>query len=369
MDVFKFNNPTNATLMQQGVFLNGLKSILWIERYRDAGEFKLVASADSDIRKQLPIGSFISHTKTSEVMVVENHVISDDKDKESEITITGRSFETILDNRIIGANQTFPVSGTLTDYSLVASYIADQVVYLINRHVTTTYLINDDDAILYVTPSTTSIPGANISRLIKRGSLYARILELLEIENLGIKVSRPGPWSPNLGSINLYIVIHKGVDRSKTVSFSYDSGEIENADYLWSNKNLKNACLVTGKWVETVVLPTATTYNRRMMHISATDIDEAQTVAPTGAALTMIVAAMQQRGLEALAAQNDITLTKAEVSKESIKYVYRTDYNVGDLVTVTGDYNENTTMRVSEFVEIEDETGESEYPTLTLEEI
>ena len=151
--------------------------------------------------------------------------------------------------------------------------------------------------------------------------------------------------------------------------FSYDTGEIVSADYLWSNKKLKNAAMISGKWVQTVVNPTDAGYARRMMYVDATDIDQAFTVAPstsTSPTLAAIVAAMQQRGREALAAQNNIALTKAEVTKQSTLAKYRVDFDVGDYIMVSGDYNEAAPMRVSEYVEIEDSTGESGYPTLTL---
>jgi hypothetical protein len=59
-------------------------------------------------------------------------------------------------------------------------------------------------------------------------------------------------------------------------------------------------------------------------------------------------------------------LTKAEVSREVNQSQYRVDFSVGDLVTIQGDYNEVSTMRISEYVEIEDQNGYIGYPTLTM---
>ncbi len=41
MDLFRFLNPTAPTRLEQGEIINGLTSIMWIERYREAGEFTL----------------------------------------------------------------------------------------------------------------------------------------------------------------------------------------------------------------------------------------------------------------------------------------------------------------------------------------
>jgi hypothetical protein len=59
-----------------------------------------------------------------------------------------------------------------------------------------------------------------------------------------------------------------------------------------------------------------------------------------------------------------VAIIKAEPTKESTLHKYREHYEVGDVVTVSGAYSEVTTMRISEYVEIEDENGESGYPTL-----
>jgi hypothetical protein len=370
MDIFKFKNPVSPTRMEQGEILNGFSSKLWVERYRNSGEFTLVAPSDSGMREKLPIGTFVSHMDTVEVMIVENHEINDNKGSESEIVITGRGFETFLENRIVGSNKNFPISATLTDFTINAAFTWDQAVILIGNHILATSLLDDNYEIPYVSVlDSVTGSGDSVARTVARGPLYDALIQLLSIDNLGIKVIRPGPWSPlSAGSPNLALLVHKGVDRTAQVIFTVDSGEIESADYLWSNKNLKNAALVTGKWVETVVNPAAVGYNRRMMFVNATDIDEAETAPPSGAVLTTIVNAMQQRGLEALAAQTNVTLTKAEVSKEATKAIFRKDFDVGDLITVSGDYNQVSKMRVSEYVETEDFTGQRGSPTLTMDE-
>lgn len=369
MDIFKFSNPTSPTKMERAEIINGLTSKMWIERYLREGEFTLTAPASSGIREKLPTGSFISHVNSTEIMIVENHEINDSQGNESIVTVTGRGFETYFENRVVGANKSFPVWGTLTDYNLPSGLIWDQAVLMISDHILAANLLDDNDALPYISVlSAVSASGSSVPRTVGRGNLYDKLMALLGIENVGIKVIRPGPWSPLApGSPNVAVVMHLGVDRTDQVIFSYDTGEIQSADYLWSNKKFKNAALVTGKWVETSVLPVAVEYGRRWMFVSATDIDEGYTTVPSGASLTAVIAAMQQRGTEALASQNEIALTKAQVSKEAAKSIYRTDFDVGDIITVSGDYNEVSAMRVSEYVEIEDQTGESGYPTLTMD--
>lgn len=370
MDIFRFNNPTAPTKLESGEIVNGLKSKLWVEKYRDAGFFEVVANAKSGVKELLSIGSLISHVDSREVMIVENHEISDDKGKEPEIKISGRGFETFFEQRIVGSNKTYPSSSGIADYELAADDTWNQVVDLISEHILASRLIDDNNAIPYV-QVLTDIPGVGVDekRLQKRTNLYTAVLELLKLDNLGIKVVRPGSWSPlAAGSPDMAVLIHKGVDRSAEIIFSYDTGEIESADYLWSNKLLKNAALVSGKWIETMVVGVDAQFDRRVMHVNASDVDETYSAAPVEPDLTNVINAMQQRGLEALAAQTEVALTKAEVSKEATKSTYRTDFDVGDLVTVSGDYNETSKMRITEYVEVEDENGVSGYPTLAIDD-
>lgn len=369
MDIFRFRNPVADTKFEQGEIVNGLKSKMWIERYDKAGEFKLVANVSSGVKDHLPIGSFISHVNTSEVMIIENHEISEDRGKETEIIISGRGFETFFENRIVGSNKYFPTSTGNSNYFQTADFTWNQTVNAITQHADAAILLDDDNAITYMHVMTDLVfTGVedSVYREFQRKDLYSTILELLAIDNLGIKVIRPGPWSP-LGAADdrFVIFIHKGVDRTSNVIFSYNTGEIESADYLWSNKKVKNTAVVYGKWVEILVTTGGIEYERRVMLVNASDIDDSYTVEPTGTPLADIQSAMQQRGIAALSAQNYISLTKAEVSKDVVKSGYRTDFNVGDLITVNGDYNTTTTRRISEYVEIEDENGSSGYPTLT----
>lgn len=382
MDIFRFTNPTNPLKMESGRLINGLKSKMWIERYDLAGEFKLVADASLGLRKLLPIGSFISHVDTPEIMVVENHEITEVKDQNSEIVITGRGFESIFEQRVIGADGS-PVTYLKQfefSHPVDPDYLHNQIVRIIREQTMPWFLYDDNNTLSYL-GILTQIPdgGEMVARDIKQQELYAMVKELLMSGNLGIKVVRPGPSSPFLlppgspgtppDSSYTAVMIHKGVDRSNSIIFSTDTGEIESADYLWSNKSLKNAILLVGKWLNTAIVPTEVEYARRWTILDVSDIDQGYTHDDIATNITLynqIEADMQQRGRDALARQNDVALTKAEVSQNTRKAAYRKDFDLGDIITVNGDYNESSKMRVTEYVEIEDENGMSGHPTLTV---
>jgi hypothetical protein len=162
------------------------------------------------------------------------------------------------------------------------------------------------------------------------------------------------------------LIIHPGEDKSNSVAFSYTNGDLASANYLWSNKTRKNAALITGKWVENRVQGAATGYDRRMMLLDGSAFDTIYTAMPSaGAIQDGIRAAMAVRANEILATQKDVNIANVEISKTSSSYKYREDYNVGDIIAVEGNYDASTKMRVIEYVEIEDETGQVGYPTLS----
>lgn len=370
MDVFRFLNPTNVDKMEQGQIINGLKTKMWVERYGPAGEFKFTADPQSNVRNLLPIGSFISHVDSTDIMIVENHEIADGVNGESDLTISGRSLLSWTENRIVGENLTAPTAWQYV-YTLTSMGSLAQVVQILRDHVdaNNTFDYNDglvNQFILSV------INGATVpAKVFKSGTVYDALQDMLNAADAGIKFIRPGPWSPLWAFGGIYqtyfaIYIHVGTDKSAQIMFSQDTGEIVNAQYLWSNKSLKTSAFIHGKWVRTRVDGAQTHYDRRIMEIDASDIDQQYTAAPTGTILTDVLAKMQQRGTDALAAQKSLSLTKAEIAPNITKAKYRKDFDIGDIITLKGNFNTTSKARVTEYVEIEDENGQQGYPTLSL---
>jgi hypothetical protein len=364
MNLFKFLPVTGSEIsLESGELINGWKSLTWTERYRDACEFTLVADLDSGLNTKLPIGAIISHTDSKEVMIVESHEIVKDTNANSEITITGRSFETFLENRIVGSNQDWPTpSGAPVDYVLASNYSAIQAKALIDAHILTSALpLNLKDALSSVSV-VNSVTGTydTEQRDMKRADLYSSLIEVLSFDNLGIRNIRP-----TASNSSLIMEIHKGLNKTASVAFSYSDGDIESANYLWSVKALKNCALVSGKWHEVFVDSALEGYQRRVMHVDASYLDDKLAEAPIDAELTSLAAKLTTQGRQALARQNAVAISNVKIAPNSQNYNYRTDYNVGDIVGVDGEYNTSTTMRVIEYVEIEDENGESGYPTLS----
>lgn len=381
MDIIKFNNnPSTPTRMENGEILHGFSNVTWIERYRDAGEFTFEAPISSGLKDLLPIGTFITHKDSLEIMIVEDQEINETADGGS-IKITGRGLETWLYNRVVGANfgslanhqSPVPVvwvSKIPDYYTLNKDYAWAQAMQLFNEHVSINNLVDDNDTFPYLDMFSIAFGGRQATRKVDRGlTLYEAIVNLLAIQNFGIRVIRPSVGSGMPNQDDTTLLVHKGNDLSASVVFSYD-GDIETADYLWSNRAFKNYAYVRSTWFETYTDNkfSAAENLRRYIYVDAKDLDDQYNAAPGGSTQTNILIDMMNRAQDELEICKNTNLMKVDVRKQQISYQYRKDYNVGDLVNVRGNYGQHAIMRVTEHAEIEDANGEQSYPTLTVEE-
>jgi hypothetical protein len=365
MDFIAFKTHIlGPTSLESAVPIDGFDSVMWIERYREPGEFKFTAPLASDLRSKLPLGTLVSHTNTMELMFVESHTINEESDTGPQLEISGRSFDAFLENRVVSLIRDWTSNPDgVPNIELAFDYSWEHAKTLINN-----MLADDEDLpdMLAITDMSGAGPWTDpVARVISRGYLSERVRELLGIDDLGLRMVRKNPYYTTPGDPNnTLFIIHNGKDRRDSVIFSPKKGDIESSEQLWTNKTLKNVALVSGRWLETrVVLGSPTGYDRRAMFVDASDIDQGYETAPTGIDKDAILAAMVARGQMLLAAQRQFMLTRADTSAK-IKYQYRRDYGIGDIVTVQSNYGDVMYMRIIEFTEIQDENGQSSHPTL-----
>lgn len=360
MDLIKLSSVTsNPTELSFGEAINNYTSALWVERYGSPGEFKIEAPLSSGLKDFLPINAFITHLQSTVIMFVENHEIKQPKDADPTISITGRCFTSYLENRTVGDGWAF-ATNVVAELGIAADETWDQIVTLMDQAIVTT--VDPDDALIGVDVGTTcSGTSTSEARVYRQGNVYDQVSEILKVDDLGLKSIRPTPTDPLT-----YFIVYRGNNVSTKVRFSWMRGDLDNVEYFFSNKKLKNQARVMGRWVQVVVNPSgADNYDRRTMIVDASDIDDQLTAMPSGTPLTNIIFKMQVRGRQALKAQNNVSITQADVS-DNTNLRYRLDYNLGDLVTVDGDFGSSAVMRVVEFAETDDDTGTRGHPTLAI---
>lgn len=366
MQPFKFiDSGPGPTYLESAEPFSGYDSFKWVERYRDPGEFEIKAKLSSGLRTFLTRGSLISHMETLDVGVIENHELVEAAGEEPQIRITGRTLDGYaMENRIVGAIFSSNPTPPPAEYLLAADTLADQVHKLINDHLGSTALANDQ--LTGVLPSVFSSvnEGPIEARVVKRQSLHKAVVELLAINDYGIRVIRRNGFS-EFPTATTLLYIHKGVDRSDEVTFSSQTGDISDAEYLWSIKSLKNVAYVKGRYVEVMVYGSGppTGFDRRTMMVDASDLDDYFDTTPTGTDLTNIRNKMTIRGQQALENQQEVSITRADISPNS-NLRYRKDYNIGDIVSIDGNFGDIEKRRIIEFAQIDEKGASSGHPTL-----
>jgi hypothetical protein len=366
MELFKFSHGADPMDIIEGEMINGATSKMWVERYSESGEFEIISPISAGLRDFLPEGTMISHTDTLELMIVENHEITEEEDADATVKTTGRSFVSYLEQRIIGADESrlSPIRGELASAEVVETTPV-QIVNLIYYTIHPIQTGSEGDDLGPVHAVYEADVGTEHQRTFKPQVLWERVKELLAVDDLGIRTFRRNDFGDHGSPTETQIQVYSGVDRSASLVFSWREGDLDKAQYLFTNKKLKNAALVVTRYLYTVVAGTEEGYDRRFMLVDASDLDNNMTTVPAGAELTALLGQMTTRGEEALRGQTTIVLTQSNLS-DIRKYRYRVDFNVGDTVRLVGNFGEIANMRITEYTEIEDENGESSHPTLSL---
>src|SRR4051812_17036171 len=89
-------NDTN----QSGKLIENWDSLIWTERFNTVGDFNLQTGRVEEFMSLLPEGTRLTLRDSNIAMVVETHQIERKKNTPQKLTITGRSYESILDRRV-----------------------------------------------------------------------------------------------------------------------------------------------------------------------------------------------------------------------------------------------------------------------------
>lgn len=386
MLLFKYTEDSNfedTIPMQSALAIQGWTSIMWVERFLRPGEFELIAPLASGLREMLPGGSYITHTNSREIMVVENHEITPQQNDGPTLKITGRSLDVLLQERMFGYDAIDYRVGNGTGWDkktrLINSDTAgNQIKQIIEESITDQ---QKNDGMPFVglsvvkdTPiaDRTTLPAMNLD--VAGGSIHALASEIAKTNHLGFSIDRK--IDPDEKATFL---ISEGRDRSRRVSFSNEEGELKSADYFYSIRNRKNVVFWTSTWLQGSyprdITPLNVPDSVRMRHVDFSDLDsdversEGQEDDAIPDALTpqkraSIVSDAEIRAERQLESGQDLEITNVTIAPNTIRFQFRKDYLLGDVVGVIGSYSTKSKMRVIEHVEVEDAQGTQNYPTL-----
>lgn len=316
----------NSEFKEIGI-IDVYNSLIWTTRYYECGDFELYLPAKKETLALLTIGNYLAREDDESTMLIETLEIKTDVQKGNFIIATGRDLKSIFDRRVIHPQQT--LSGTVES----AAYT------LINR----TCGSEAYESRKFPNFSTAELKGftETIDGQVTGTELYAYMIELCQTYGYGWKITRV--------ENALTCEIYAGQDRTE-VHFSPEFDSLINSDYIVDSTKRKNIAFTAGEGEGTARIVTvsganATGLERREMFIDARDISSNNGEITT----SEYVKLLQQRGKEKLA--EAITTEDFTGSADTAMYVYKKDYDIGDIVTVENEYGITAASRIIEIIE------------------
>lgn len=431
--------------------VEGYSSMIWTERFLTPGEFQLVTPRIEECMALLPQDTLISHLGTSEVMMVESHSIDTDDAGNEVLTVTGRDLKTMLTHRHIESKY-----GKKRKMRKNYTAVAGLAVLLYNSFNNTSGKDvtrgdpnpwDGDDAredyswnTLDVLPNvaiTDSVPvdGSGVAKRwwLTEGELWPQFEVFMRKYDIGLRAIRPqGGSSGQIVTVKatpladrgevvrtaatdisqLRFDLYKGLNRSHSqstnprVAFSVLQGDLDRAQYLWSQKDYKTLVEVMtsvgfGDQGRNATQKAYTGWQRRVGAIDAgsPDIpDEPErpkdprknaTNAEINAWKDEIDTWRTKHGnwknkrdniMEEfredtkddakayLKAHKIVQMLSGSVSPNT-PFQYGVDYGLGDQVSIHGNHGMINDLVVAEYVRTDDQDGDRGYPGLVLPDV
>lgn len=375
------SNLGSSALFQPARLIENYDSLIWTERYAASGDFQLVSSDVPGTLKALPLESFVTLRESTVPMVVETHKIEKPKGQHSRITVTGRSFESVLERRTTRSIITGAVANPRPMVTLSADKVSDAAYKMLREaigdNVARSNLAayappNADDAIPQVNLvlPTDYTTGTTLPFEIKYGNLLATLYEMLEVNRHGIRAVRP---AANSGKVTVDLEIYNGANLTGAgansnpafvVAFDAKFDQFDSATYLFSFQGSANTAYVYGPGGVTVRQKNTGTVPsglaRRVLLVDQTSDATLNTDARRS-----------DRGLVELYKNNAIALfdgeTSIQIASRFNKPVAQGGFGLGDILLLRGEYADVSpqtvrTVRVAEWIRSSDSNGESAYP-------
>ena len=328
--------------------LDSFVSLIWTKRYYQYGDFELVIPAAAGLLDIIKQDYYIIREDDDTVMIIESILIQTDAEDGNVMIISGRSLESILLRRVFMRQYTINHTGTL----------AGLVLALVERCMTS-YIQDHPDyrRIAGLTVDTSSSFEGTMSVQFTGDTLLSAIISLCRPKEIGIKMQ--------LVESSLILSLYQGADTD--VIFSPEFDNVISSKYSEETRNLANFVTVAGEG-EGNDRTTCDILNGRFADITGLKLREgyvdARNVSSNGGEISGVeyLDIMTQKGYDYLSEHSVDKTFESEVEPD-MTYHYKTDYNLGDKVTVQNDFGITSRPRIVEIIESWDATGYKVIPT------
>jgi len=337
------------------------ESLIWADRYNECGDFEISTPINKYILDIMKQDNYLFRNDSEYVMIVEKLLITTNAENGKQLTVTGRSLESMLDRRIIWGQKT--ITGNLQDG--IEMLLNENVINPTdeNRKIANFVFEKSDD------PAITKL---KIEAQYTGDCLYDVIVALCKERGIGFKIT--------LNDDKQFVFkLYAGKDRSYSqtdnnhVLFSPEFDNLISSNYVESRSSLKNVTLVGGEGEGSerkyVSVGEGVGLYRRELFTDARDItSDAGYNEETYEEITLseeeYLELLRQRGREKLTENKEVVTFEGEAETSTMyRYGKDEDFYIGDIVQISDEYGHEAKARILEVVTSEGEEGVSVYPT------
>lgn len=333
-------------------------SLIWTRRYWNCGDFELYLPANSDLLQYLKIGYYIHREDCDCTMIIEKIDIKTDAENGNYFTVSGRSAESILSYRICMG------TGWGTNYPHFLCQVLISGAFDLEQKNTNRYA-----------PEIGEFSGwtDDVGYIIWTG-VYENSNLMDVVFSVCMEYGFSYKFVRNENKFD--ILFYSGSDRTlgqteKTpVIFSPKYYNLINSEYAYDISSEKTNALVVGGEDETRTViwhpegnQAKSGLKRREIYIDAKDLKKKK---EDGSYYTAdeFYQILAQRGREKIAETVALPTFSGEVDT-TLQFIYRRDWDLGDIVTIENEYGMNAKARILEVIEVDDENGYKITPTLS----
>lgn len=330
----------DANLDLQGIIENQT-SLLWNRQYFEPGDFELHCPITENNVKLLKRGNLVTMYGQDEAGVIEDIQMNEDPE-DNEITASGRFLAAYMGYRI--------VKGTVNINSTIEVAMRD--------------LLSNVTEIPRVELGTLKGFAETITGQVTYKNLLTYVQKLARAGNLGYR------FRPDFNAKKIIFEIYQGVDRSQEqtsnsrVVFSEAYDNLNEVTYRINDQTFANVAYVLGEYTDgTQVIrevgdTTATGLDRREIFVDATGVDSEDITEAE------YLAALDQEGWNELNS-NALSETFECDTNATGNFVYRENYDLGDIVTVKKiSWGMQDSLRITGLQETYEDGGLTVTPTL-----
>lgn len=330
------------------------KSLIWNDRYDEAGDFELYVPANLDIISTVEIGFYVTNPKSEHAMIIETLLIENHEEDGDYLKITGRSLECLLERRIVWHRTAFETD----DYGN-KPYVYDSIIALIYDNIISPNIVaRQIDKFIFKETEDVNVLLPTFEAEYFGENLYEIVTNLCKEKGLGFKITFDKDF-------NFVFELYMGKPREYVVfSPSYDN--LITSGYLESAKDLRNVTLIKGQGEDesSMIYVTETnTYNTGIDR-RETFTDASSVKLEEGMSVERYYALLKQKGIDDLMERSYVKTFEGEVVPNMV-WKYGVDYFVGDIITLENEYGNRGLARVSEFITSCEGSGVNTYPTFT----